>query len=62
MKETIINTIKDLCADFLYYDRKEDEDLSADDLEEAVKNGTVTIDEMVETFRKQLEDTLRCIS
>lgn len=59
MKETIINTIKDLCADFLYYDRKEDEDLSADDLEEAVKNGTVTIDEMVETFRRNLENTLK---
>lgn len=59
MKETILNTVKDLCANFLYYDRKEDEDLSADDLEEAVKNGTVTIDEMVETFRQQLENTLK---
>ena len=59
MKETILNTIKDLCANFLYYDRKEDEDLSADELEEAVKNGTVTIDEMVETFRIQLENTLK---
>jgi hypothetical protein len=27
-KEYILATVKDLCADFLYYDRKEDEDLT----------------------------------
>ena len=58
MKENILATVKDLCANFLYYDRKEDEDLSAEDLEDAVKNGIVTIDEMVEEFRKQLEEHL----
>jgi hypothetical protein len=57
MKETILATIGDLCADFLYYDRKEDEDLSADDLQEAIEDGIITIDEMVEEFRRILENT-----
>lgn len=38
MKQKIIDTISDLCSDFLYYDRKEDDDLSVDDLNEAVKS------------------------
>jgi len=59
MKQIILNTITDLCSNFLYYDRKEDEDLSVEDLEEAVENGTITIDEMVEEFRRHLENTLK---
>lgn len=55
MKQTILNTIKDLCLDFLYYDRKEDEDLTEDDLHDAVKSGKITVDEMVAEFRKNLE-------
>lgn len=57
MKENIINTIKDLCSDFLFYDRKEDEQLSSNDLINAVKTGEITIDEMVTEFRQNLEDT-----
>lgn len=59
MKETILNTIDDLCMDFCYYDRKEDEELSIEQLIEAVKSGVITIDEMVEAFRKHLEDTFK---
>lgn len=58
MKQLILDTISDLCASFLYYDRKEDEDLSAKDIYESVKSGEVTIDEMVDAFRKHLEDTI----
>ncbi|MEA1848985.1 hypothetical protein U9K52_08695 [Chryseobacterium sp. MHB01] len=57
MKEVILNTIDDLCSDFLYYDRKEDEELNMEQLNEAVKKGEITIDEMVEKFRRNLEDT-----
>jgi len=59
MKENIINTIKDLCSNFLYYDRKEDDDLSEDDLIQAVEDGTVTIEEMVAEFENQLRNTLQ---
>lgn len=58
MKELILNTIEDLCSDFLYYDRKENEDLSYEQLKGAVLSGEITIDEMVDKFRKHLEDTL----
>lgn len=56
LKQNILNTISDLAAKFLYYDRKEDETLSVDLLNEAVKSGIITIDEMVAEFRKQLEN------
>jgi len=59
MKQTILDTISDLCSDFLYYDRKEDEDLTMEQLNEAVKQGEITIDEMVEEFRKHLENTFK---
>ncbi len=57
MKKIILDVISDLCSDFLYYDRKNDEDLSMEQLNEAVKNGEITIDEMVNEFRKNLENT-----
>ena len=57
MKQQILNTISDLCSDFLYYDRKEDEDLSMEQLNQAVNSCEITIDEMVNEFRKHLEDT-----
>jgi hypothetical protein len=56
-KQTILDTIEDLCSDFLYYDRKGSESLSIEDLNEAVRTGEVTIDEMVAEFRKHLENT-----
>ncbi len=57
MKQLILNKIETLCAKFLYYDRKEDEELSAVQLNQAVKEGIITIDEMVNEFRKHLEST-----
>jgi len=59
MKQQILDTITDLCSNFLYYDRKEDEDLSAEDIKDAVKSGEITIDEMVEEFRKHLKNSLK---
>ncbi len=57
MKKTILDTISDLCSSFLYYDRKDDEELTMEQLNEAVKSGEITIDEMVDEFRKHLENT-----
>jgi hypothetical protein len=59
MKQEILNTISDLCSDFLYYDRKEDEDLTMEQLNDAVNNGEITVDEMVAEFRKHLENTFK---
>jgi len=55
IKQKILTTISDLCTDFLYYDRKDGAELKMGQIEEAVKKGEITIDEMVEKFRKELE-------
>lgn len=55
MKELILNNIKDLVSDFVYYDRKEDEELNAEQLREAIGNGTISIDEIVAQFRETLQ-------
>ena len=50
----IMATIRDLVADFVYYDRKEDQDLPRESIESAIQSGEVTVDEMVAEFRKAL--------
>lgn len=57
VKQTILNTISDLCSNFLYYDRKEDEQLSMKKLNKAVAKGKITIQEMVDEFEKHLKNT-----
>ena len=54
IKQEIINTIDDLASNFLYYDRKEDEDLPKGAIEEAIKSGEITYGEIVERFKEQL--------
>lgn len=53
-REHIMATIEDLVADFLYYDRKEDEDLPVGEIELAIEAGEISFDEIVDTFRAQL--------
>jgi len=53
-KETIQNVIADMVSDFLYYDRKEDEDLPRGSIEEAIEAGEITLREIVETFTNEL--------
>ena len=52
-KLLILNNISDI----LYYDRKEDEDLPLGEIEKAVKSGDITVEEMVEAFRKELQNS-----
>jgi hypothetical protein len=56
-KQKILNEVTDLAARFLYYDRKEDTELTLEALTKAVHEGTVTVDELVEEFRNRLEET-----
>jgi hypothetical protein len=53
----ILDVIDDTAADFLMNNRK-DEVVTEKYIENAVKNGDITIDMMVEQFRKVLEDNL----
>lgn len=58
-RDLILGTIEDLISDFLYYDRKEDEELLRGDIEEAIKSGEITVEEMVEKFSNDLKKYLK---
>ncbi len=57
-RDLILTVVADLVANFLYYDRKEDEDLQVGQIEEAVKAGEVTVDEIISIFKQVLENNL----
>jgi len=46
MKERILAAIQTAVIKFLYYDRKEDEDLPVGVIEQAVRDGVITTDEI----------------
>lgn len=58
-KDKIQSTLQDRVSDFLYYDRKEDEDLPRGAIQEAVLEGVITVEEMVKTFEEALREGLR---
>ena len=58
MIEEINNTIKDLVSDFLYYDRKEDEDLPRGAIQRAIKEGLITKEQIVKRFSESLNKGL----
>jgi hypothetical protein len=53
-REKILAMTSDLAGRFLYYDRKEDSEFPVGSIEEAIDNGEVTLDEIVEVFRTEL--------
>ena len=56
MKQAILNRVEDLVSMFLYYDRKEDEDLPVGAIDDAIKNGEITIDEITSKFAESLKN------
>lgn len=61
MKQIILGKIGDLVSSFLYYDRKEDEDLSIAELKSAINNGIINSDEIVSEFKNELERQIKQI-
>ncbi len=57
-RERIINILTDSISTMLYYDRKEDEDLPRGGIEEAIKAGEITVDEMIKIWSAELIDGL----
>ena len=55
-REQILAHAQSLAANFLYYDRKEDEDLPRGEIEAAVAAGELSYAEIAEAFRVELED------
>lgn len=55
VREHVLDAVvPDLIGAFLYYDRKEDEDLPRGEIEAAVETGALTVDDIVERFRVEL--------
>ena len=54
----VLNTIDDLIGAFLWYDRKEDEDLPRGVIEEMVASGEITQEEMIARFTSSLKEGL----
>lgn len=53
----ILTTAKDLMRRFLYYDRKEDTELALGEIESAIQQGVVTVDEILAVFHRALAKT-----
>lgn len=53
-KQIILDTAEDLMSNFLYYDRKEDEQLTRGEICDALNAGEVTEDEILAVFRRHL--------
>ena len=57
-KKLILDTVRDLVTNLLYYDRKEDEDLPPGVIDNEEAAGHITIDQMVQHFRETLTQGL----
>ncbi len=55
LKKLILDTAGDLALDFLIHDRDDDEELSTEQLQIAVEDGVVTLDEIMDRIRLILE-------
>ena len=55
---TIENEISDSVSRMLYYDRKEDDELPVGVIDKAVRDGEISVDDMVNKFREELEKGL----
>lgn len=53
-RKHILDEVSDVVGRFVYYDRKEDDELPRGSIEDAIKSGEITLDEIVEEFRKEL--------
>lgn len=54
LRRHILHAAADLVGEFVYYDRKNDEDLPADVLQDAVRRGVVGVEEIISEFRSGL--------
>lgn len=57
-RRVILGKVEDVITDFLYYDRKEDEDLRPGQIEAALAAGELTVDDIAIEFTNQLRRAL----
>jgi hypothetical protein len=54
MKQVILDTFDSTIDNFLYYDRKEDEDLGIEELKSSLRSGEVPIEELKQILERKL--------
>ena len=54
MRENILLTVKDLVDALLNTDRRDDEELQRGEIEKAIENNEVSVDEIVDRFKSEL--------
>jgi hypothetical protein len=59
IKRRILDTVSDLVGGFLYYDRKEDENLPRGAIEKALSKGEITFEEIENAFSSELRRGLQ---
>lgn len=57
LRNTIFDIVEDLVTDFLYYDRKDDDEIGVEELDGAIKSGIITVEEIIAHFTKKLRHT-----
>lgn len=55
LRESVIDIVSDAMSNLLYYDRQEDEEFPVGKIEELIKEGVISVDEILEVVRKNLE-------
>lgn len=58
VKNKIARLVSDTVANFLYYDRKEDEDIPVGYIEEAISRRELTVDDITAMFHEELKQHL----
>jgi hypothetical protein len=58
-RDYVEDVVKDLVAGFLYYDRKEDNELPRGEIENMIKEKLITVDQIVNVFREELEKSIK---
>lgn len=59
IKSVILDVISDTVCDFLYYGRKECDSLPVGRIEQAVKDGEISVDCIIDAFKKELLKALK---
>ena len=58
-KQEILNAVATTMSQFFYYDRKEDEDLPLGAIQDAVRAGEITEDQLIKAFTGQIQVVMR---
>lgn len=51
-RERILDAVNTAASKFFYYDRKEDSELEVGEIEDAIREGEISIEEILKEFRE----------